>query len=153
MGLSSLFGPILKQVLGSSGGALQQPGVISKSNSNAALSQVNPAAQATPPQELTQLHAADRIETAAITPEVIKDAAPFAATNHQEIKHPAIKLEFSEEAVKSLKPILSALKDLVRSVLPGLNLQQLAATAKPMLQALSQVSSNSADTLAAPNPA
>ena len=119
-----------------------------------ALEQVNDAVQAKKPQELIQLHAPSEIATATITPEVLQNAAPLAATNQQGIKPPAIKLEFSEEAVRSLKPILSALKDLVKNVLPELNLQQLAATAKPVLQALFQTGSNPVGTPSiAANPA
>jgi hypoxanthine phosphoribosyltransferase len=56
MGLSSLFGPILGL-----GGAPRQLWDILKSKSKAALSGVKAAVQATSPQKLIQLHAADSI--------------------------------------------------------------------------------------------
>ncbi len=139
-------------------GASEQPATIQKIGveEKPALEQVNAAVRETNPQELNQLHAAPAEttapSTAAITPEVLQDnkAEPLNAIKQQGEAAPAIKLEISQKAVETLKPILSAFKDLVKSVLPELNLKELAATVKPVLQALSQASSNPANT---PTPA
>jgi hypothetical protein len=154
MDLVSLFAPIWKQVLGSPGASQQSAAIQREPQSQEPkptthLEQVNAAVVSQ--QELKQLNAPEQIttasSTAAITPEIIPNQTTLlAATNQQEIKPPAIKLEFSEEAVKSLKPIFSALTDLVKSFLPELSLKELAATAKPVLQALSQAH-NQAETL------
>jgi hypothetical protein len=82
-------------------------------------------------------------------------AATIAKTTLTETTPAAIELRISQTAVESFKPILSALKSLVQSILPELNLQELAATAKPVLKALLyQANSNPAGTqAAAPNPA
>ncbi len=155
MGFGNLLSPIFKQILGAGASqpTIQRTEVEQKPAT--ALGQVNAAVRETNPQ-LNQLHAAPAettaLSTAAITPEIIPNqTTPLAATNQQEIIKPsAIKLEISQEAVETLKPILSAFKDLVKSLLPELNLKELAATAKPVLQALSQASSNPANT---PTPA
>ena len=80
-----------------------------------------------------------------------------------ELHDRGIEVKISPKAVESFKPVLSAFKDLVKSLSPELNLQELVATAKPMLQALSKamlqalskaISSNPAGTpAAAANPA
>ena len=82
-------------------------------------------------------------------------AAALATTNLAETPPAAVKLEISQTAVESLGPILSALKGLVQSILPELNLPELAATVKPVLKALlSPANPNLAGTqAAAPNPA
>ena len=55
-----------------------------------------------------------------------------------ELHDRGIEVKISPKAVESFKPVLSAFKDLVKSLSPELNLQELVATAKPMLQALSK---------------
>jgi hypothetical protein len=148
MGLGSLLGLATKLF---NTGAAQQPATIQKIGveEKPALEQVNAAVHPTNPQELNQLHAAleqkTTPNTAAITPAVLENNTLGTASKQQDFA-PAVKLEISQTAVNSLRPILSALKDLVKSILPGLNLQEIAATAKPVLQALSQASSNPANT-------
>ncbi len=163
MGVNALLNLATKFLGGA--GASQQP--IQKTEAEAEqkpatpLEQVNAAVRETNPQELNQLHAASEQvttapSTAAIMPEVLQNnkAEPLNVIKQQGEAAPAIKLEISQKAVETLKPILSAFKDLVKSLLPELNLKELAATAKPMLQALSQASSNPTNTAStAANPA
>lgn len=109
------------------------------------LEQVNLAVRETNPQELTQLHAAEKqaVTTRAITPEIIDNGGAGHLTLNKQSNQdsPAIKLEISHTTVENLKPILLAFTDLVKNLLP-----ELVATAKPVLQALSQASSNPANT-------
>lgn len=138
---SSIVAPLFSKLLGGAGAA-QQPSTTERQvEATTPLGQVNAAVREKSQQELQQLSAPEQIATApsaaAIMPEVLlgNQAEPLKAINQGEIK-PAIKLEFSEEALKSLKPMLSAFKDLVKSLLPELNLKELAATARPVFQAL-----------------
>ncbi len=82
----------------------------------------NAVVHGTSPQELTQLHAPDKIETAtstaAITHEVLQNAAPLTATNQPEIKPPAIRLEISQKTVDDLKPILLKAVNGLKAILP-----------------------------------
>lgn len=135
-----------------------------------ALKQVNTSIDGANPQgELTtlarpaleQLSTAGTTATAPLvapaTPAEISAPTATAAlkTNLAETTPAAIELRISQTAVESLGPILSTLKGLVTSLLPELNLPELAATVKPVLKALlSPANSNPAGTqAAAPNPA
>ena len=127
---------------------------------NASIGEANPqeGADALPRRALQKLSTAETTTTAPTTPAEISAptaTAALAKTTLAETPPAAIKLEISETAVNSLRPILSALKGLVQSILPELNLQQLADTVKPVLQALlSPANPNPAGTqAAAPNPA
>lgn len=127
MGFGSLFN-LATKFLGNTG-ASQQPAAIQREPQKqqpptTALEQVNAAVRETNPQELNQLHAAPAEttapSTAAITPEIIPNqTTPLAATNQQEIIKPsAIKLEISQEAVETLKPILSKAVKTLMEIIP-----------------------------------
>jgi hypothetical protein len=138
----------------------QQPPTTPLEQVNASIGEANPqeGADALPRQALQKLSTAETTTTAPTTPAEISAptaTAALAKTNLAETTPAAIELRISQTAVESFKPILSALKSLVQSILPGLNLQELAATAKPVLKALLyQANSNPAGTqAAAPNPA
>ncbi len=144
-----------------------------------ALEQVNLAVSE---QGLKQLNAPELIATApsaaAIMPEVLHDnrAEPLNAFKQQGEAASAIKLEISQKAVETLKPILLAFKGLVKSLLLGNEdaysavrnfllanedilkpvrdfLLQNEGIVKPILLNLSQANSNPANAQAVPNPA
>ena len=140
------------------GGTPQQPATIQReaeqlpitriADVNAAVSEQQGEPTAVTREALGELSAAETTAPPVATTISTTIPAPTDAVdinNPTKATPPAVKLEFSQAAVDSLRPIFSALTDLFKSVLPELNLQQLAATAKAVLQALSQVSSNPAD--------
>jgi cytoskeletal protein RodZ len=137
----------------------QQPPTTPLEQVNASIGKANPqeGEDALSRQALQKLSITETT-TAPTTPAEISaptDTAAVAKTNLAETTPAAIELRISQTAVESFKPILSALKSLVQSILPELNLQELAATAKPVLRTLlSPATSNPAGTqAAAPNPA
>ncbi len=172
MGLGNLFSSLARNLLTGGTGASQPSAIIERTgiggtipaNIETALKQVSTSiGEANPQGELTtlprpvleQLSTAGTPATAPLvaTTAAAELSAPTAAaltiTDQTEATPAAaVKLEFSQAAVESLRPILSALTDLFKSVLPGLNLQELATTAKQMLQALPQASSSPANTQA-----
>ena len=112
---------------------------------NTSIGEANPqgGADALSRQAVQELSTAESIATAPLvaTTAPAELSAPtataaLATTNPAETTPAAIELKISQTAVESMKPILSALKDLLKSILPKLNSQELAATAKPVLQAL-----------------
>lgn len=175
MGFGSLLGLATKlfSSTGPSQSTIQRAGVEEKP---AALEQVNLAVSQ---KELKQLNAPEQIATAPIIPEVLQDnkADPLNAIKQQGEAAPAIKLEISQKAVETLKPILSAFKDLVKSLLLGNKdtfkdlvknfllrnedtfnlvknfLLNNEGTFKPILLNLSQENSKPVNTQASPNPA
>ena len=157
MGLGDLFGSLAKNFLTGGTGASQQPAAIDRTGRDAspaaALESLNAAVSGQTSQgEPTTLArpALEQLSTAGKTATAPLVAPTTLATNNLAEATPAaaVKLEFSQAAVESLRPILSALTDLFKSILPGLNLQELATTAKQMLQALPQASSSPANTQA-----
>jgi hypothetical protein len=149
MGLSNLFSGLAKNFLTGGTVASQPSAIIERTGGGAspaeALKQVNTSIdEANPQGELTtlprpvleQLSTAGTTATAPLVattaPAEISSSRTDLATNNLAEATPAaaVKLEFSEAAVESLRPILSTLTDLFNSILPGLNLQKLAATAK-----------------------
>jgi hypothetical protein len=125
---------------------------------NTSIGEANPqgGADALSRQAVQELSTAESIATAPLvaTTAPAELSAPtataaLATTNPAETTPAAIELRISQTAVESFKPILSALKSLVQSILPELNLQELAATAKPVLRTLlSPATSNPANTQA-----
>ena len=145
--VANLFGPILKQVLG----AGASPSTIQRIEEKKPETEVNNAFQATSSQELKQLSAPKEITTApstVIMPEVLP-VQPLTSSKQERPDPVGMRIEFSEEAIKSLHPLALTLGGLFKSLLPG-DLKELVNTAKHMLiKALTQVSSSPTDTPAA----
>ncbi|MFM7458981.1 MAG: hypothetical protein ACKO3R_10060 [bacterium] len=124
MGLGSLFGNLAKSFLTGGTGAAEQPSTIqrteAKSNPTTPLEQVNAAVRETSQQELKELNAPEPAPSAAaIMPEVPlgNQAEPLKAINQEEIK-PAIKLEISQETVKTFEPMLLTAIKFLKEILP-----------------------------------
>jgi hypothetical protein len=127
------------------GGTPQESSIIQRTEKETPLEEVNTVVREASQQELNQLHAAEKqaVTTQAITPEIIDNGGAGHLTLNKQSNQdsPAITLGISHTTVENLKPILLAFTDLVKNLLP-----ELVATAKPVLQALSQASSNPANT-------